>query len=67
LYYTESRRKRNIPYTIKTRKANWNGQILCRNYLLKHTVEEKVEGRIEGMRIWGIKCKLKVDDVNKTR
>jgi len=33
--------------TIKRRKANSTGYILCRNCLLKHVIEGKVEGRIE--------------------
>jgi len=39
--------KRNILQTIKRRKANWVGHILCRNCLLKHVIEGKIEGRIE--------------------
>jgi hypothetical protein len=39
--------ERNIVHTIKRRKANWIGHILGRNCLLKHVIEEKVEGRIE--------------------
>jgi hypothetical protein len=38
---------RNIINTIKMRKANWIGHILCRNFLLKHVIEGKIEGRIE--------------------
>jgi hypothetical protein len=36
----------NILQTIKRRKANWIGHILHRNCLLKHVVEEKIEGKI---------------------
>jgi hypothetical protein len=36
---------RNILNTIK-RKANWIGHIFRRNCLLKHVIEEKLEGRI---------------------
>jgi hypothetical protein len=39
--------ERNILHTIKRRKANWIGHILRRNCLLKHVIEEKLEGRIE--------------------
>ena len=39
--------KRNIIRTIKSRKANWIGHILCRNCLLKHVIEGKIEGRVE--------------------
>jgi hypothetical protein len=40
-------KERNILHTIKRRKANWIGHILRRNCLLKHVIEEKLEGRIE--------------------
>ena len=33
--------------TINGRNANWIGHILCRNCLLKHIIEKKIEGRIE--------------------
>ena len=36
--------ERNIILTVK-RKANWIGQILCRNCLLIHVIEGKIEGR----------------------
>jgi hypothetical protein len=37
----------DILHTIKRRKANWIVHILLRNYLLKHVIEGKLEGRIE--------------------
>jgi hypothetical protein len=36
---------RNILQTIKLRKANWTGHILCKNCLLKHVSKGKIEGR----------------------
>jgi hypothetical protein len=39
--------KGNILHTIKGRKADWIGHFLCRNCLLKHAAEGKIEGRIE--------------------
>jgi hypothetical protein len=39
--------ERNILQTIKIRKANWIGHILRRNYLVKHVIEGKIEGRVE--------------------
>ena len=39
--------KMNIPHTITRRKANWIGHVLCRNCLLKHVTEGKIQGRIE--------------------
>jgi hypothetical protein len=38
--------ERNVLHITKTRKANWIGHILRRNCLLKHVIEEKLEGRI---------------------
>jgi hypothetical protein len=34
--------------TTKRRKTNWIGHILRRNCLLKHVINGKIEGRIEG-------------------
>jgi hypothetical protein len=39
--------ERNILHTIKRRKTNWTGHILCRNCLLKYVIEGKLEGRTE--------------------
>jgi hypothetical protein len=39
--------ERNILHAIKRRNANWIGHIFCRNCLLKHVLEEMLEGRIE--------------------
>ena len=39
--------ERNILKTIKRRKVNLIGDMLCWNGLLKHVIEGKVEGRIE--------------------
>jgi hypothetical protein len=36
----------NAVYTIKRRKANWIGHISRGNFLLKHVIEGKIEGRI---------------------
>jgi hypothetical protein len=44
---TKGQRERNILRTGKGRKANWIGQILLRNCLLKHAIKGKLEGRIE--------------------
>jgi hypothetical protein len=35
------------PANNKRRKSNWIGHVLCRNCLLKHVVEGKIERRIE--------------------
>jgi hypothetical protein len=39
--------ERNILRTIKRRKANWIGNILCRNCLLKHVIEDRRWDRID--------------------
>ena len=38
--------ERNFLHTIKRRKANWIGHNLCRNCLLEHIIEGKIEGMI---------------------
>ena len=38
---------RNIIYKMNRRKANLIGHILCRNCILKHIIEEKIEDGIE--------------------
>jgi len=40
----------DILQTIKRSKFKWIGHILRRNYLLKHNIEGKTEGRTEGTR-----------------
>ena len=35
--------------TIKGMKANWIGHVLRMNYLLKHVIEGKIEGKAEWM------------------
>jgi hypothetical protein len=45
--------ERNILHTIKRRKANWIGHILCRKCLLSHVIEGKIEGGIKVMGIQG--------------
>jgi hypothetical protein len=39
-----AKEERNIPHTIKRRKANWIGHILRRNFLIKHVIEGKKKG-----------------------
>jgi hypothetical protein len=59
--------ERNIVHTIKGRKANWIGHILCRNCLLKHVIEGKVEGRIEMTKRRGRRRKKLLDDLKEKR
>ena len=40
-------RDRNILDTIQRRKANWIGHISCSNWLLKHDIDGKIDGRVE--------------------
>jgi hypothetical protein len=58
---------RDIIRTIKGRTANWIGQILRRNCLLKHVIEGKVEGRMETTGRRGRRRKQLLDDLNETR
>jgi hypothetical protein len=39
--------ERNILHTVKRRKANWIGHILCGNCLLEDVIQRKIKGRIE--------------------
>ena len=56
--------ERNIIHTAKRRKANWIGNILCRNCLLKHLIEGKIEGvYVRGRR--GRRHKQLLDDVKE--
>jgi hypothetical protein len=59
--------QRNILHTVNRRKANWICHILCRNCLLKHVIEGKVEGRtvMKGRR--GRRRKQLLDDLKKKR
>ena len=41
------KQERNILHTTERQKPNWNGHILCRNCLLTHVTEGKMEGKIE--------------------
>jgi hypothetical protein len=57
--------ERNILQTIQRRKANWIGNILCRDCLLKHIIEGKIEGRIEVTGIRGRRRKQLPDDLKE--
>ena len=41
------REERNFLHTVKRRKANWIGHVLCNNCLLKYSFERKIKVRIE--------------------
>jgi hypothetical protein len=59
--------ERNIVHTIKRRKANWIGHILRRNFLLKHVIKGKLEGRIEMTGRRGRRRKQLLDDLKERR
>jgi hypothetical protein len=58
---------RNTLHTIKRRKVNWIGHILCRNCVLRQIIEENVEGGIEMMERQGKRCKQLLDDHKEKR
>ena len=67
--YTESKRK-GISCIHKRSKANWIGRIeyiLSKNCLIKHVMEEKIEGRIEVMGRQRKRCKQLLDDLGVKR
>ena len=55
--------KRNILHEIRKRKANWIGQILRRNCLLKQVIEGKIKGEMEVTRRRGRRRKKLLDDL----
>jgi hypothetical protein len=57
----------NILHALKRRKANWIGQILRGNGLLKLVMEGKVEDKIEGMGRRGRRRKQLLDGSKETR
>jgi hypothetical protein len=57
--------ERNIIHTIKRRKANWIGHILCRNCVLRQIIEGKVEGGIVVMGRQGRKCMQLLEDLKE--
>jgi hypothetical protein len=59
--------ERNILPIIKRGKTNWSGHILCRNFLLKHMIEGKLEGTIEMTGRRGRRRKQLLDDLKEKR
>jgi len=59
--------QRNILHEIRKRKANWIGQILCRNCLLKQVIEGKIKGEMEVARRRGRRRKKLLDDLKDRR
>jgi len=50
---------------MKRKKANWIGQIMRRNCLLKHVIEGKIEGKMALMGGRGRGCKKKLYDLKE--
>jgi hypothetical protein len=59
--------QRNILHEIRKRKANWIGQILRRNCLLKQVMEGKIKGEMEVSRRRGRRRKELLDDLKDRR
>ena len=59
------REEGNSLLITKWKKANWIGHILCRNCLLKHIIEGKVEGRIEAVGRRGRRRKQLLSDLEE--
>ena len=59
----EVNEQRNILHTIRKRKANWIGHILCRNCLLKQVIEGEIKGEMEVTRRQGRRRKKLLDDL----
>ena len=62
-----AKEKRNILHTINRRQANWIGQVLRRNCLLKHIIEENIEGGIKVMERRGGRRKHLINDFKERR
>jgi hypothetical protein len=62
-----AKEERNILRIIKRRKTNCIGNILCRNCLLKHMIEGKLEGRTEMMGRQGRRRKQLLDELKEKR
>jgi hypothetical protein len=59
--------ERNILHTMKRRKADYIGHILCRNCLLKYITVGELEGRIEMTGRQGRRRKQLLDDLKEKR
>jgi len=58
--------ERGMLHTVKRRKANWIGHVLRRNRLLKHSIEGKIQGRIDITGTRGKRRKQLLDDHKET-
>jgi hypothetical protein len=57
---------RNVIHTIKSRRTNWIGHVLCRNCVLKHSIGGKIEGMIKVTGRRGRRRKQLLDDLKET-
>ena len=62
-----AKEQRNILHEIRKRKANWFGQILRRNCLLKRVIEGKIKGGIEVTGRRGRRRRKLLDDLKERR
>jgi hypothetical protein len=61
------RKGRNILHAVKRRNAKKTDHISCRNRLLKHIIEERLEGRIKVIGRRAGRRKQLLDDLKETR
>jgi hypothetical protein len=59
--------QRNILHEISKRKANWVGQILRRNCLLRQVIEGKIKGGIDVIGRRGRRRRNVLDDLKERR
>ena len=59
--------QRNILHEIRKRKANWTGNILRRNCLVKQIIEGKIKGQLEVKRRRGRRRNKLLDDLKDRR
>jgi hypothetical protein len=59
--------QRNIVHEISKRKANWIGQILRRNCILRQIIEGKINGGIEVTGRRGRRRRKLLDDLKERR
>lgn len=56
-----------MTHKIERRKGKWVGQVLRRNYILKHVTERKIERRIEVRGRRRRRRKQFLDDIKEKR
>jgi hypothetical protein len=66
-YYLRVKEQRNILHEISKRKANWIGDILRRNSLLRQVTEGTIKGGIEVTERRGRRRRKLLDDLKERR